>query len=108
MRKTEMLVAALGAAVILATGQPLLAQEQKLFNEYGPQFENCGDDSLARAIKSGITIGQSNVAPHSMLDPATNTASGIDVEINNAVANWLGIKDVKYEWVQWAEEIPSL
>ena len=108
MRKTEMLVAALGTAVILATGQPLLAQEQKLYNEYGPQFENCGDDSLDRAIKSGITIGQSNVAPHSMLDPATNTASGIDVEINNAVAEWLGLKDVKYEWPPWAEEIPSL
>ena len=43
-----------------------------------------------------------------MLDPATNKASGIDVEINNAVTEWLGIKDVKYEWLPWAEEVPSL
>ena len=40
--------------------------------------------------------------------PGTNNASGIDVEINHAVAEWLGIKDVKYEWIPWAEQIPSL
>ncbi|MGD9510879.1 MAG: transporter substrate-binding domain-containing protein [Geminicoccaceae bacterium] len=108
MRRSILGFAALGAALALVVGQPLHAQEQKLFNEYGPQFENCGDDSLDRAIQNGITIGQSNIAPHSMLDPATNTASGIDVEINNAVAEWLGIKDVRYEWVKWAEQVPSL
>ena len=108
MRRSILGLAALGAALALLVGQPAHAQEQKLFNEYGPQFDNCNDDSLARAIKDGITLGQSNIAPHSMLDPATNKASGIDVEINEAVAEWLGIKDVRYEWIAWGEQIPSL
>src|SRR5918993_2833314 len=107
MRRSVLGLAA-AAAVALLLGRPLHAQEQKLYNEYGPQFENCGDDSLDRAIANGLTLGESNVAPHSMLDPATNTASGIDVEINEAVADWLGIKDVRYEWIPWAEQVPSL
>ena len=101
--------AAIGiAAYSMLLAGPVAAAGPELYNEYGPQFENCNDGSLARAIKDGITLGESNVAPHSMLDPATNKASGIDVEINQAIADWLGIKNVKYEWIPWAEEVPSL
>ena len=107
--RRSMFAAALGAAALsLALATPLRAAEQKPYNEYGPQFENCGDDSLERAIANGITLGESNIAPHSLLDPATNKASGIDVEINQAVADWLGIKDVRYEWPPWASQVPSL
>lgn len=72
MRRSTLALTVAGAALAVLLGQPVKAQEQKLFNEYGPQFENCGDDSLDRAIADGITIGQSNVAPHSMLDPASS------------------------------------
>lgn len=101
--------AALGLAAItvLAAG-PAAAQEPTLYNEYGPQFENCNDNSLDRAIKDGITLGESNIAPHSLLDPATQKASGIDVEINEAVLAWLGVKNIKYEWIKWDEQVPSL
>ena len=52
MRRSVLGLAA-AAAVALLLGRPLHAQEQKLYNEYGPQFENCGDGSLDRAIANG-------------------------------------------------------
>jgi polar amino acid transport system substrate-binding protein len=71
-------------------------------------FENCADGSLDRARQKGITLGESAIAPHSILDPNTKKASGIDVEINNAVLDWLGVEKRTIEWIPWESQIPSL
>ncbi|MEJ0011570.1 MAG: transporter substrate-binding domain-containing protein [Bauldia sp.] len=71
-------------------------------------FDNCGDPSLATAQKDGITVGYSVGPPGVILDEATKQASGIDVEINNAVLAWLGITNVKNEFLPFEALIPSL
>ncbi|MGH6943290.1 MAG: substrate-binding periplasmic protein, partial [Geminicoccaceae bacterium] len=82
---------ALGVAM-LAGGRTAPAQEAgKFFHETEPQFEDCADGSLDRVREEGIVLGESGIAPHSILDPNTKEASGIDVEINNAVLDWLGV-----------------
>jgi ABC-type amino acid transport substrate-binding protein len=58
--------------------------------------------------KDGIVLGESAIAPHSILDPKTKEASGIDVEINNAVLDWLGVEKRTIEWMPWESQIPSL
>ena len=59
--------------------------------------------------RTGIMLGQSDVAPHSMLDPSTKEASGIDVEINEAVLDWLGVeKRHVSSGCPGASQIPSL
>ena len=62
------LAGAIAGAALLAA--PVRADD--FYKEAKPLFENCGDGSLDRAVKDGITIGVSNVAPHSLLDPKTN------------------------------------
>jgi polar amino acid transport system substrate-binding protein len=83
-------------------------QGEKFFQETEPQFENCDDGSLDRVREDGIVLGESAIAPHSILDPDTKEASGIDVEINNAVLDWLGVEKRTIEWMPWESQIPSL
>ncbi len=96
------LAGALGSAGIAP------AQAEEFYQETQPMFENCADGSLDRVRKEGIVLGESGNAPHSMLDPNTKEASGIDVEINNAVLDWLGVEKRTIEWMPWGSEIPAL
>ena len=106
MRSSIFALAGLGAA--LAAAGPAPAQETEFFQETTPMFEACADGSLDRARQDGITLGESGIAPHSILDPDTKEASGIDVEINNAVLDWLGVDKRTIEWMPWESQIPAL
>ena len=99
-------LASLAAALGGARLAPVQAEE--FYQETQPMFENCADGSLDRARQNGITLGESAIAPHSILDPNTKEASGIDVEINFAVLDWLGVKKRTIEWMPWESEIPAL
>jgi ABC-type amino acid transport substrate-binding protein len=85
-----------------------LAQEAKFFFETQPLFENCGDGSLAKAQKDGITLGFSQNPPEAMLDEKTKEASGIDWEINKGALDWLGVKTIRTEWMPWESQVPAL
>src|SRR4029078_3366097 len=73
-----------------------------------PNFKNCKDNSLDRAMTDGITLGISPRPPFSSLDPNTKNAEGLDVEIHQAALKWIGIKDVKYEVAPFGQLIPLM
>jgi polar amino acid transport system substrate-binding protein len=106
LSRPHRLILALGFATGLAL--PAIAQEPTFFNEAKPMFENCGDGSLAKAQKDGITLGFSQAPPEAYLDEKTKQPSGVDWEINKAVLDWLGIKNVKIEWMPWESQVPAL
>jgi len=85
-----------------------VAQEPTFFNEAKPLFDNCGDPSLAKAQKDGITLGLDQAPPESYLDEKTKQPAGVDWEINKAVLDWLGVKNVKVDWMVWESVIPAL
>jgi polar amino acid transport system substrate-binding protein len=93
-------------AVIGTASTAAIAQEFRF--EAVPQFENCGDSSLQRAQHDGLTLGISPSPPYSSFDPLTNKAAGIDVEINQAALNWLGITKVHYDVMPFGQLIPAL
>lgn len=101
-------LAALATIAIASTPAMVSAQTAKFFHEATPLFENCGDGSLARAMKDGITLGFSPIPPHSYTNQQTKKAEGIDVEIHEAALAWLGIKTMKIEWMPWELQVPSL
>jgi polar amino acid transport system substrate-binding protein len=105
MRPSACITLAFGIAVSLA-GAPALAQET-FFNESQPMFDNCGDPSLAKAQKDGITLGFSVNPPEAFLDDSKNP-TGIDWEINKAALDWLGVKTIKQEWMPWESQVPAL
>ena len=74
-----------------------MAMAQDFQNEAQPLFENCGDPSLTNAKQNGITLGISPSPPYSSLDPGSNKASGLDVEIHEAALQWIGINKIRYE-----------
>lgn len=87
---------------------PAASAQQKFFREAIPLFENCGDPSYAKAVKDGITIGFSPIPPHAYINEKTKEAEGIDVEIHKAALAFLGIKNMKIEWMPWESQVPSL
>ena len=99
---------AIAAALTAWLAAPAMAQDAKFFFETTPQFDKCGDNSLAKAQKDGITLGFSQNPPEAMLDEKTKQASGIDWEINKGVLDWLGVKTIKTEWMPWASQVPAL
>ncbi len=101
------LALAIGFTSILATASAR-AQEQKFFFETQPMFDNCGDGSLAKAQKDGITLGFSQNPPEAILDEKTKEASGIDWEINKGALDWLGVKTIRTEWMPWESQVPAL
>jgi ABC-type amino acid transport substrate-binding protein len=101
------LALAIGFSSILATVSAH-AQEQKFFFETQPMFDNCGDGSLAKAQKDGITLGFSQNPPEAILDEKTKEASGIDWEINKGALDWLGVKTIRTEWMPWESQVPAL
>ena len=73
-----------------------------------PNFSNCKDNSLDRAMKDGVTLGISPSPPYSSLDPNSKQAEGLDVEIHQAALNWIGVKDIKYEVAPFGQLIPMM
>jgi len=98
------ILAGLTAAAFLCLASPVSAQQI----EGIPNFKNCKDDSLDRAMTDGITLGISPSPPYSSLDPNTKKAEGLDVEIHQAALKWIGIKDVKYEVAPFGQLIPLM
>ncbi|TXG83588.1 MAG: transporter substrate-binding domain-containing protein [Thermomicrobiales bacterium] len=71
-----------------------------------PDFA-CTDTSYADAVENGITLGVSPDYPYTYLTPDDEFA-GIDIDINNAVLDLIGIEDVTYEVMPWGSLIPAL
>lgn len=91
-------------ALALSSGASLA---QKKY-EAPPFIDNCGDHSFDDAVKNGVTLGISPSPPYSTIDPATNIASGIDVDIHKAVLDWMGVKTIKYESMPFGQLIPAM
>ncbi len=100
---------ATAAIAVVAVSAPALAQQKsQFFKETTPLFENCNDGSLAKAMRDGVTLGFSPIPPHSFINQANKKAEGIDVEIHEAVLDWIGIKTMKIEWMPWESQVPAL
>lgn len=107
MGLSHRLAFAVGLACALASFSALAA-EPTFFFEAKPLFDNCGDGSLAKAQKDGITLGFSQAPPEAWLDETTKQPSGVDWDINKAVLDWLGVKNIKIVWMPWESQIPAL
>ena len=107
MRRLDRFILAL-AIVGSFTALPAFAQQQTFYNESQPMFDNCGDPSLAKAQKEGITLGFSVNPPEAWLDEQTKEAKGIDWDINKAALDWMGVKNIKLEWMPWESQVPAL
>jgi len=100
--------AAFALCLTLVAGTAGTAVAQDFRFEATPLFQNCGDTSLKHAQQDGITLGISPSPPYSSIDPATQKASGLDVEINEAALRWLGITKIHYEVMPFGQLIPAL
>src|SRR5215207_4761632 len=80
--------------------------EGSITTSHAPNFA-CTDSSYADAVANGITLGISPDFPYTYLSES-NEPEGIDVSINNAVLEWIGITDVSYEMMPWESLIPAL
>ena len=103
MKKLCLLAVALFAAALTSSG----AFAAKKY-EAPPFVGACGDSSYEDAKSKGVTLGISPSPPYSSIDPATNIASGIDVEIHQAVLDWMGVKTIKYELMPFGQLIPAM
>jgi len=79
--------------LLAVSGSAAFAQEFK--HEASPLFEACGDASYEKAKTEGITIGISPSPPFTSLNPDTQKAEGLEVEINEAAYKWAGIDKLK-------------
>jgi ABC-type amino acid transport substrate-binding protein len=98
---------ALGIAGVFL-GTPAFAEDPEFFQESKPMFDNCGDPSLTKAQKDGITLGFSVNPPEAWLDESTKQPNGIDWDINKAALDWMGVKTIKIEWMPWESQVPAL
>ncbi|MBI1778948.1 MAG: transporter substrate-binding domain-containing protein [Proteobacteria bacterium] len=67
-----------------------------------------GDGSFDRVVKEGIVLGIASDLPFTYYDEKTKKNDGMDVKIMEEVTNRLGIKNVKWELVQFDALIPGL
>lgn len=100
------LFASVITVLVLALGGGTAFAEKKY--EAPPFIGDCGDSSFKDALANGVTLGISPSPPYSSIDPATNVASGIDVEIHQAVLDWMGVKTIKYEVMPFGQLIPAM
>lgn len=94
------------AALLSALAGAAYAQEFK--NEASPLFDNCGDPSYQKAKTDGLTIGISPSPPFTSLNPSTQKAEGLEVEIDEAALHWAGVTNIKYEVMPFGQLIPAL
>lgn len=107
MSSSRHIMLALGlAGAVLVT--PAFADDPQFFNESQPMFDSCGDPSLSKVQKEGITLGFSNNPPEAWLDETSKQPTGIDWDINKAALDWMGVKTVKIEWMPWESQVPAL
>jgi polar amino acid transport system substrate-binding protein len=109
--RTGLAAAVLGLTVslwALPSVAPARAEEPTFFSESKPMFGNCGDDSLSKAQKDGITLGFPQNPPESFLDEKTKQPGGIDWEINKAALEWMGVDKIKIDWMPWDSVVPAL
>jgi polar amino acid transport system substrate-binding protein len=96
-------------AIALAAGLFVCtASAQEFQHEASPLFDNCGDPSYEKAKRDGITLGISPSPPYTSLEPGTGKASGLDVEINEAALNWMGVSKIRYEVAPFGQLIPAM
>src|SRR5262249_21541577 len=93
------------AMTCLFIALPARAQTSQYFFETKPMFDNCIDGSLSLAQKDGITLGFSQNPPEAFLDEKTKEPGGIDWDINKAALDWMGVKNIKTEWMPWESQI---
>jgi ABC-type amino acid transport substrate-binding protein len=84
----------------------VLAQEFHF--EAEPLIKDCGDPSYDKAVKDGVTLGIAPAPLYSGIDPQTQKAYGMDVEIHQAALGWLGVKKVNYELMPFSQLIAAL
>jgi ABC-type amino acid transport substrate-binding protein len=109
--RTGLAAVAFGFAVSLSVfpiGSPARADEPTFFSESKPMFDNCGEGSLARAQKDGISLGFSQNPPEAFLDEKTKQPGGIDWDINKAALDWMGVDKIKVVWMPWDSQVPAL
>lgn len=96
-------------AAVLAlclSGGAVYAQEFQ--HEASPSIEACGDASYDKAKSEGLTVGISPSPPFTSLNPDSQKAEGLEVEINEAAYKWAGIDKLKYEVMPFGQLIPAL
>ncbi|WP_137391389.1 transporter substrate-binding domain-containing protein [Rhodoligotrophos defluvii] len=98
-------VAVLGLLAAMGTGA---AYAQAFQHEATPLIENCGDPSYEKAKSEGIIVGISPSPPFTSLNPDTQKAEGLEVEIDEAALKWAGIGNIKYEVMPFGQLIPAL
>ncbi|WP_342642228.1 transporter substrate-binding domain-containing protein [Rhodoligotrophos ferricapiens] len=97
------------AVVALLTGLGAAsAIAQEFQHEASPLIENCGDPSYEKAKTEGLVIGISPSPPFTSLNPDTQKAEGLEVEIDEAALKWAGITNLKYEVMPFGQLIPAL
>ncbi|MGF7159431.1 ABC-type amino acid transport substrate-binding protein [Rhodoligotrophos appendicifer] len=84
------------------------AVAQELPHEATPLIENCGDGSYEKAKTEGIVVGISPSPPFTSLNPGTQKAEGLEVEIDEAALKWAEINNIKYEVMPFGQLIPAL
>ncbi|MCA9859086.1 MAG: transporter substrate-binding domain-containing protein, partial [Thermomicrobiales bacterium] len=106
MRK---LIAVLVASFLLLTPATLAQTPESAGSIPPPNLPDfaCTDTSYADAVANGITLGISPDYPYTYLNSDDET-EGIDVAINNAVLELIGVTDVSYEIMPWGSLIPAL
>ena len=95
---------AVAAVLAIAPGSPTSAQTRTLSST---SFKG-GDGSFDRVMKDGIVLGIASDLPFTYYDDKTKQYDGIDVKIMEEVCARLGIKNVKWELVQFDALIPGL
>ena len=94
------------AGLFAIAGFSALATEP--YYELPGAYPTCTDDSYDRAIANGLKFGIAAAMPWTGIDPANGKAIGIDVEINDAVLEHMGITKVTYEAGPFNSLIPSM
>ncbi|HET9659164.1 MAG TPA: transporter substrate-binding domain-containing protein [Thermomicrobiales bacterium] len=89
-------------AAMAQTPEPAVSIDKPMLPDFA-----CTDTSYADAVANGITLGITPDFPYTYLD-SDNEPQGIDVAINKAVLDWIGITDVTFETMPWDSLIPAL
>lgn len=95
-------LALIAPATLAQTPEPAVSIDQPMLPDFA-----CTDTSYADAVANGITLGITPDYPYTYLD-SSNEPQGIDVTINKAVLEWIGITNVTFETMPWDSLIPAL